>query len=345
MVITDRLTKGVILEGMSEIDSESVAWALVRVLISKHGIPKAITSDRGSQFTRINRRLSTAHHPQTDGSTERMNSTVETYLRIYTCYDQRDWNRLLPLAELAINGRTSTATGVSPFYLSHGYNLSPFSPTEEVEQLAEEPAKSPIQKGEAIVRKVKEALDWAQASMAYSQQNAENQANKHRSPATNCQVGDKVWLSLKNICTDRPSKKLDWKNAKYEVIGLVGSHAVRLNTPPGIHPVFHVDLLRLASSDPLPSQKNDDTQPPGIIVNGEKEYMVEKILDERPRRYGRGHRLEYLVKWSGYARPTWEAATALEEAQALDEWLDRTKQYRLQDGSLNRDAYIKAKAT
>ncbi|CBF71484.1 uncharacterized protein ANIA_10846 [Aspergillus nidulans FGSC A4] len=322
MVITDRLTKGVILEGMSEIDSESVAWALVRVLISKHGIPKAITSDRGSQFTSntwarictltgINRRLSTAHHPQTDGSTERMNSTVETYLRIYTCYDQRDWNRLLPLAELAINGRTSTATG----------------------------------KGEAIVRKVKEALDWAQASMAYSQQNAENQANKHRSPATNYQVGDKVWLSLKNICTDRPSKKLDWKNAKYEVIGLVGSHAVRLNTPPGIHPVFHVDLLRLASSDPLPSQKNDDTQPPGIIVNGEKEYMVEKILDERPRRYGRGHRLEYLVKWSGYARPTWEAATALEEAQALDEWLDRTKQYRLQDGSLNRDAYIKAKAT
>jgi hypothetical protein len=51
MVITDQLTKGVILEGMSEIDSESVAWALVRVLISKHGIPKAITLDRGSQFT------------------------------------------------------------------------------------------------------------------------------------------------------------------------------------------------------------------------------------------------------------------------------------------------------
>jgi hypothetical protein len=62
--------------------------------------------------------------------------------------------------------------------------------------------------------------------MAYSQQNTENQANKHRSPATNYQVGDKVWLSLKNICIDQPSKKLDWKNAKYKVIGLVGSHAV-----------------------------------------------------------------------------------------------------------------------
>jgi transposase InsO family protein len=140
---------------MPEIDSKSMAWALVQVLISKHGIPKAITLDRGSQFTSdtwacictltgINHRLSTAYHPQTDGSTERMNSTVETYLRVYICYDQKDWNRLLLLAELAINSCISTATGVSPFYLSHGYNLSPFTPTEEVEQLAEEPAKSPI---------------------------------------------------------------------------------------------------------------------------------------------------------------------------------------------------------
>jgi hypothetical protein len=86
-----------------------------------------------------------------------------------------------------------------------------------------------------------------------------------------------------------------------------------------------VDLLWLASSDPLPSQKNDDTQPPSIMVNGEEEYIVEKILDKYHRRYRRGHWLEYLVKWSGYAQPTWEAATALEEAQALDEWLDYMK--------------------
>jgi hypothetical protein len=79
-----------------------------------------------------------------------------------------------------------------------------------------------------------------------------------------------------------------------------------------------VDLLWLALSDLLPSQKNNDTQPPSIMVNSEEEYMVEKILDECRRRYGRGHQLEYLVKWSGYAQPTWEAATALEEAQALD---------------------------
>jgi hypothetical protein len=88
-----------------------------------------------------------------------MNSTVETYLYIYTCYNQKDWNRLLLLAELVINSCILIVTGVSSFYLSYRYNLSLFTPTKEVEQLAEEPAKSPIQKGEAIIQKVKEALD------------------------------------------------------------------------------------------------------------------------------------------------------------------------------------------
>jgi IS30 family transposase len=47
LVVTDRLTKEAILEGMAETDSEQVAWALVRRVISKHGFLRAIVSDRG----------------------------------------------------------------------------------------------------------------------------------------------------------------------------------------------------------------------------------------------------------------------------------------------------------
>ncbi|KAF4614379.1 hypothetical protein G7Y89_g15358 [Cudoniella acicularis] len=74
------------------------------------------------------------------------------------------------------------------------------------------------------------------------------------------QVGDKVWLNLKNIRTDRPSKTLDVRNAKYTVIEVIGSYSYRLDTPPGISNVFYSQLLRLANDDPLLSQVRTDNQ-------------------------------------------------------------------------------------
>ncbi|CBF89285.1 hypothetical protein AN0537.2 [Aspergillus nidulans FGSC A4] len=86
------------------------------------------------------------------------------------------FDKLIPIAELAINTRTSSATGVSPFYLTHGYDLSLFGLTEDLpEQSADQ---SPIQIRENIACMIKEAMDWAKASLAYSQQEAEHQANK-----------------------------------------------------------------------------------------------------------------------------------------------------------------------
>ena len=71
--------------------------------------------------------------------------------------------------------------------------------------------------------------------------------------------------------TGRTSKKLDWKNAKYTVLEVIDSHSVKLDTPLGPHPVFHVDRIKLASSDPLPSQEVDDSQPPALQVEEEDE--------------------------------------------------------------------------
>jgi hypothetical protein len=46
-----------------------------------------------------------------------------------------------------------------------------------------------------------------------------------------------------------------------------------------IHPVFHSNLLRLDTNDALPSQHIPPMPP--IIVNGEEEWEVERILDSR----------------------------------------------------------------
>ena len=152
--------------------------------------------------------------------------------------------------------------------------------------------------------------------MADAQQEQERQANRHRHEQPRFKVNDKVWLSYKKqLSNNRPSRKLDWKNAKYTVTEVVDSHSVKLNTPPGINNVFHVDRLRLASSDPFPSQPNDDTQPEPILVDGEPESQVECIMAEVYYR----KKLFYEVKWTGYALTTFEPAENLKDNIALDD--------------------------
>jgi len=328
MVITDRLSKAPIFEAMHEITAEATAKRLLWCLIRYHGLPSAIVSDRGTQFVnrmwkrvcellKIVHRLSTAFHPETDGSTERMNQTLESYLRAYTAYFQNDWYDLLPAAIIALSGRPAASTGMSPFFITHGYDLSPIQ-LQEGEHLRTE-GVSMRAKGEALVARWKMATEAAQAAMAMAQEEQERQANAQRRAADQFQIGDKVWLRLKNITTERPSKKLDWVNAEYEVIEVIGTHAVKLNTPPGIHPVFHVSLVRRTAADPFPSQVQDDIEPPAITEEGSEEWRVEEILEVKKQR----RRFRAKVKWVGYVNPTWEPLEELLETTALDRYEER----------------------
>ena len=46
--------------------------------------------------------------------------------------------------------------------------------------------------------------------------------------------------------------------------------------------------------------------------------MSEPVGRTRHKQYGWWKKLQYLVKWSGYDRPTWEAAENVDGLQALD---------------------------
>jgi Chromo (CHRromatin Organisation MOdifier) domain len=231
---------------------------------------------------------------------------------------------MLPAVQLSLNTKESTTTGVSPFFLSHGYHLEPFTLFDE--PIREETLTSPERKGDLIVSRLKDATDWAQLAMAGMQQEQERQANRHRNAAPAYKVGDKVWLNLKNIRTTRPSKKLDSKAGKFTVLEVIGPQSYRLDVPRGVHNAFNVDLLRPAGTDPFPSQKQDDTQPPPVLIDDQQEYFVEEILDQRVVR-GRGRggpkKLQYLVKWVGYAEPDWQPAENMEDTEALEKYLQQ----------------------
>ena len=48
--------------------------------------------------------------------------------------------------------------------------------------------------------------------------------------------------------------------------------------------------------------------PPPELIDNDEEYEVKAILDSR--RFGRGHKLQYLIKWKGYpsSENQWEDA-------------------------------------
>jgi len=133
MVVVNRLTKMKILVRMEEITSKAVATAFLDNVWKLHGLPNAITSDRGPQFTldwwrllcstlRIMRRLSTAFHPQTDGQTENTNQAIEAFLRHYINFAQDDWASQLPIYEFTLNNSTSASTGFTPFFANYGFH-------------------------------------------------------------------------------------------------------------------------------------------------------------------------------------------------------------------------------
>ena len=94
--------------------ANQLAQLYVSRIVSLHGVPKTITSDRGSLFTsafwsRLHEALgtalkySTAYHPQTDGQTERVNQIFEDMLRACTLAQGTKWEDCLPYAEFSYN--------------------------------------------------------------------------------------------------------------------------------------------------------------------------------------------------------------------------------------------------
>jgi len=249
------------LEGIADISSEAVARRLYKRHYPIYGIPTAIVSDRGPQFVSdlwkhfckllgVERRLSTGYHPQTDGATERMNQEIQKIMRIWACYTQNNWLSFLPTVMASINEREASSTGMSPFFYMHGYHNNPI-------QLREGETAERLKEGETLaedfVRRLQDATEFAQAAIAIAQDQQEKYANRSRTAAPIYKEGDWVYLNLKNVKTSRPSKKLDWLHAKYRVLQQINSHSYKLDVPGRIHPVFHVDLLRPAPEDPLPS--------------------------------------------------------------------------------------------
>ena len=249
-VIVDRLTRsGHFLPIKESYNSEKLAELFIKEVISRHGVPLSIVSDRDTRFTSrfwkkfhddMGTRLlhSTSFHPETDGLTERTIQTVEDMLRACIIDFGGSWDSHLPLVEFSYNNSYHSTIGRAPYEMLYGRKC-----------------RSPLCWGEIgqkelgsleIVQATNARLEQIKARFKAAQDRQKSYEDKRRRHIE-FEEGDRVMLKVspwKGIIRFRKRGKLSPRFiGPFRIIKRVGEVAYRLELPDrlkGIHPTFHV---------------------------------------------------------------------------------------------------------
>lgn len=340
MVMVDKLTKRILLHPCTDsVTATEAANYFFQTLVRHQGLPDAIISDRGPQFTSIfwrslhhlcdtKLRHTTAYHPQSDGQSEKAVRTVIDALRCL-CLDFPNWADNLTGIEFAYNNSVNPTTRETPFKMLYGeHPRAP--PTLDLARLRS--AANPAAVDFAVNHR--SIIDQALLRISQAQERQARYANARRRDVSFA-VGDKVWLSTVNLPLKGPRKLAPKWYGPCTIVQKIGSVAYSLSLPSAwrIHPVFHVSLLKpYEASTQFPRSM---FRPPPDLEYGDDIYEVEAVLDRRTSYPGNDRRrtpvLEYLIKWAGYPahESTWEPASNLEDAgtgvQSLLRAMDRLK--------------------
>nr|GEZ17298.1 putative reverse transcriptase domain-containing protein [Tanacetum cinerariifolium] len=131
-VIVDRLTKSAHFLPMREDDTlEKLTRQCLKEVVSRHGVPVLIISDRVGRFTShfwksLNKALGTrldmsiTYHPKTDGQSERTIQTLEDMLRACVLDFGKGWDKHLLLVEFSYNNSYHTSIKAALFEALYG---------------------------------------------------------------------------------------------------------------------------------------------------------------------------------------------------------------------------------
>jgi len=263
----------------------------------------------------IQTKLLMAYHSQTDGQTERINQELEQYLRVFIDHRQEQWPDWLGIAEFAYNNKIHTATKISPFKANY---------YQDPRMGFEGRRKGKYEVVGKFVKRMKKIQEEAKAVLGKVQEEMKKFANRRQKEKEEYRVGDLVLLSTKDLkwqMKGRKSEKLiEHFVGPYKVKGIISSNTIELELPKSIriYPVVNISRVQLYKPQ-VKGQKK--TPPKPVIIEGEEEFKVEKIINKRTVR----GKEKFLVRWKGYTaeEDTWENRENLENAKELVEEFEK----------------------
>ena len=289
LVITQKLTKAVKIYAMKSKEMQEVAtnfWHYCCI----YGPAKVIITDQGKEFinqmidrfielTGMERRITSAYNPRTNGQAEKSNDTIITVLRKTAETNTRDWDKYLPFVEYCYNTRKHSTTGFSPFELLHGVKANKYVNYKEDESKADE--ESLILRATEIKKLVENTRKEATENIAKQQiiqKNIQNKRNKITEKPL--KVGTRVMLK-----TEGMRGKLEAKfHGRFKIKEVTDGGNYRLENAKGelLKGSYPVTKLRPI----VENNSNDNSQ------------EVERILDKRKNR--KTDTIEYLIKWKDF---------------------------------------------
>ena len=144
LVCTDYLSKWAITQAVQDCTAETAARFLVERIIFQYGTPKKLLTDQGTHFVAnlfeaissrcgIHHITASTYHPQTNGLTERFNSTLCNSISTYVNRQQSDWDEFLSSVTFAYNTSKQASTNFDPFTLMFGRPpLLPFDAPKDI---------------------------------------------------------------------------------------------------------------------------------------------------------------------------------------------------------------------
>jgi Chromo (CHRromatin Organisation MOdifier) domain len=311
VVVDQGLLKGVILCPTTKtVTMDGIGDLLHENLYKQFGLPDKMISDRGPQFAAkaframlsrlgVNLVLSTAYHPQMDGTTEQVNQEIKAYLAIYCHSHLETWKKNLATLEFTHNNWKHADRPKTSFKIIQGESLKALP-------LTYENTKFP-----SIDDKVKQMMADRDEALAAHELARTRMADRGRNTFIPFTVGQKVWLDTRNMKTNYHKKMALKREGPFEVEEVLGPVTYRVKLPITwkIHNVFHAVLLKPYVETEVHG-KNFSWPIPDIL-DREEVYNVETILKHRRR----GQSYQYLIKWEGYliSEALWEPEEAFSD--------------------------------
>lgn len=242
-VVVDKLTRrGHIIPCSTDCTAADVAKLVFDNVVRHWGVPCTIISDRDPRFiaafwqelwklvgTKLN--MSTAEHPQTDGSSERFIGTIVGMVRARALTDPRDWDIWIGALEFAYNDSVHPATGFTPFQLSIGRD--PNMPvTMMLNGILQRPAMyahdDQFVDPQVFIHKYTTMLSTAKQELRRHQSRQQQTLLQRTSYPIHYDPGDYVWLEASTLRTPL-NTMAPRRHGPYRVVRKVGLNSYELD--------------------------------------------------------------------------------------------------------------------